>query len=137
LEQEIWLEDDDNLQRWEDGSLTASDRRVLITMWLGQAWDNLQCKPGFSSRIRRYFQKTGCLLTANDSDDNKLQPQGTSGYSFVSDSVSHADSDIESEDSDDVRERKHASQSDAESDDEEDISMDESGKMSQTRITRH
>ncbi|CAB1110560.1 unnamed protein product [Ectocarpus sp. CCAP 1310/34] len=27
----IWLEQSDNLERWETASLTASDRRVLIT----------------------------------------------------------------------------------------------------------
>jgi hypothetical protein len=32
-----WLDDDDNLERWEDNSLTASDRRVLLGTWYYKA----------------------------------------------------------------------------------------------------
>ena len=33
LEEEEWLEDDENLQKYEDNELTASDRRILIANW--------------------------------------------------------------------------------------------------------
>ena len=32
-EEDGWLEDDDNLEKWEANALTASDRRVLIATW--------------------------------------------------------------------------------------------------------
>ena len=31
--QEAWLEDDENLTKWEDGTLSVGDRRVLLTHW--------------------------------------------------------------------------------------------------------
>ena len=35
---DLWLENGDNLERWESNALTASDRRVLFTMWSQQPW---------------------------------------------------------------------------------------------------
>lgn len=32
-EEDEWLEDDDNLIKWEDNKLTASDRRILLAQW--------------------------------------------------------------------------------------------------------
>ena len=37
--QDEWLDVDANLEKWESCTLTASDRRVLMTTWLGKAWD--------------------------------------------------------------------------------------------------
>ena len=38
--QRYWLEEDDNSDQWygEENSLSAKDRRILITHWLGEAW---------------------------------------------------------------------------------------------------
>ena len=35
--QDDWLEDDDNLTKWEDNKLTASDKRVALTHWIAGA----------------------------------------------------------------------------------------------------
>ena len=32
-EEDDWLEDDNNLQKWENNELTASDRRILLAHW--------------------------------------------------------------------------------------------------------
>ena len=32
-EEDEWLEDDTNLQKWESNELTASDRRILLAQW--------------------------------------------------------------------------------------------------------
>jgi hypothetical protein len=32
-EEDVWLEDDDNLAKWENNQLTASDRRILLAQW--------------------------------------------------------------------------------------------------------
>ena len=37
-ELDIWLENGDNLERWESNALTASDRRVLLTKGSQQPW---------------------------------------------------------------------------------------------------
>ena len=34
---DAWLLNGDNVERWESNKLTASDRRVLITQWVGEA----------------------------------------------------------------------------------------------------
>ena len=34
-EYEEWLEDDDNLDKWENGKLSASDKRIMVTTWVG------------------------------------------------------------------------------------------------------
>ena len=33
IEEDAWLEDDDNLAKYEANLLTASDRRILIAQW--------------------------------------------------------------------------------------------------------
>ena len=73
-----WLEIEDNLDLWETGKLTASEKRILITQFVGAAWDKLfsseQYKP-FS-----FFQKTGCLLTLDGSEDDKVNIEGCPDY---------------------------------------------------------
>ena len=32
-EDEGWLEDDENLKKWENNELTVSDRRILLAHW--------------------------------------------------------------------------------------------------------
>ena len=36
-EEEGWLEDDENLKKWENNELTVSDRRILLAHWYGNA----------------------------------------------------------------------------------------------------
>jgi hypothetical protein len=55
-----WLEHDDNLNKWEGNELSASDRRVLMTHWLGAAWAKAMGKP---ETVRKYFEHTGALMT--------------------------------------------------------------------------
>ena len=78
LAQERWLEEGDNIERWvgnQDRSFTASDRRILLTHWVGEA-HRIIAKPIFDSVRLRCFQKTGCLITADGSDDEKIKPEG-------------------------------------------------------------
>ena len=53
--------------------MKASDKRVLISGWSGQAYRTMMTED-FNSFRYRLFQKTGCLVTADSSDDNKVQP---------------------------------------------------------------
>ena len=53
--------------------LKASDKKILITGWSGQAYRTIMTEEPNSFRYR-LFQKTGCLVTADGSDDDKVQP---------------------------------------------------------------
>eukprot|EP00794_Sanderia_malayensis_P002109 gene2110-2394_t len=75
---ETWLEKDNSLEKWHDG-LSAKERRILLTEWTGDAWSELNKNSTF---FRRLFEKTGCLLTADGSDDFKVSPQGLIDYHF-------------------------------------------------------
>ena len=75
---EKWLEEDENLDMWHD-SLSAKQRRILMTQWTGEAWRKLSSDKMFAKKL---FMKTGCLMTADGSDDDMIKPQGLQLYSF-------------------------------------------------------
>ena len=59
-EMDEWLEDDDNLDKWESNTLTAKDRRVLLANWYFKAVN----KALEGEAKAKYFRKAGALLTA-------------------------------------------------------------------------
>ena len=73
VNQDAWLDDDDNIAKWESNDMTASERRVLLTHWAGEAleWCYQQ-----ESLMARYMEKAGALMTANGSDDEKMKLEG-------------------------------------------------------------
>lgn len=73
---ETRLEEENNLDKWQD-RLSAKDRRILMTQWTGELWSELSNEQTF---LKRLFEKTGCLLTADGSDDVKISPQGLENY---------------------------------------------------------
>ena len=75
---EKWLEEEKNLEMWHD-SIPAKTRRVLMTKWAGAAWRELHSDNHF---VKKLFEKTGCLMTANGNDDEKIRPQGLEPYTF-------------------------------------------------------
>ena len=80
--QDDWLEHDNNIDLWlgnSDKKLTAKKRRILITHWVGEAYSQLMTDEYSQSRWRS-FEKTGCLITADGSEDSKIQPEGLKGY---------------------------------------------------------
>ena len=64
-----WLDDDGNLDKWEDGTLTASDRRILLANWYYKAVN--QALEGDAKR--KYFEHAGALLTADGTDDDLIR----------------------------------------------------------------
>ena len=48
-----------SLNKWHD-RLSAKDRRILMTQWVGEAWSELSSDETF---FKRLFKKTGCLLS--------------------------------------------------------------------------
>ena len=73
-ELEEWLEGDENLNLMEHGKLSASDKRVLITKFVGAAWEKNFSRTDFSPNI--YFERTGCLLTLDGSEDHRVNIEG-------------------------------------------------------------
>ena len=71
-EEDAWLEDDDNLQKYENNELTASDRRILIATWYCKAYHRTNEGPS----NRKYFEHAGGLLTADGSGDDLIKLEG-------------------------------------------------------------
>lgn len=75
-----WLEDDDNLTKWEDNGLTAKDRRILLATWYYKAVH----KALEGDAKRKYFEHAGALLTADGTDDDLIKLEGTpANYKLV------------------------------------------------------
>ena len=72
-----WLDKEENANKWygNDSNFTASERRFLITHWAGVAWKEL-CSPEYEKFRRTCWEKTGCLMTVDESEDEKVAPEG-------------------------------------------------------------
>ena len=70
---DTWLENGDNLKRWESNALTVSDRRVLLTKWVATAVDIVDTCPNYRFRL---FEKTGSLMTADETCDERINLEG-------------------------------------------------------------
>ena len=70
--EDAWLEDDENLRKWENEELTASDRRILLANWYVEAHHRIVK----SRAIRKYFEHTGALLTADGTGDDLIKLEG-------------------------------------------------------------
>lgn len=78
-----WLLEADHVELWESNKLTASQRRVLITQWVGEAAKKIDVDMGVEYR-RRLFEKTGLAMTADGSDDDLINLEGVEGvFSFM------------------------------------------------------
>ena len=71
-EEDAWLEDDDNLQKYENNELTASDRRILIANWYFKAFD----RAVEGTAKLKYFEHAGAMLTADGSGDDLIKLEG-------------------------------------------------------------
>ena len=72
-----WLDDDENMKKRydEDSHITASEKQILVTHWVGNAYHKLTSSKYHSFRWRM-FKKTGCLITADRNEDKKIQIEG-------------------------------------------------------------
>ncbi|KAK3273295.1 hypothetical protein CYMTET_18458 [Cymbomonas tetramitiformis] len=75
--QDEWLEEPENLEKWE-GTMSASDRRILMTHWAGCGYKRTCERISFD----RYFAKSGCKLTVTGEGDNEINPEGLSVFTF-------------------------------------------------------
>ena len=67
----------ENLQQYVNGKFTASERRVLLTSWIGQAWEELSSN---KSMIIRAFKKCGISVAADGSEDDEVEIMGLEKY---------------------------------------------------------
>ena len=76
-----WLDDDDNAERWygNERPYSAKERRISISHWAGEAYKKL-CNTEHDAFRLKIWQKTGCLMTANGTDDDKVQSEGLADY---------------------------------------------------------
>ena len=76
------MEQDENIDLWTengDKKLDVKQRRILITQWVGEAFNTLMGEE-YSKTRYRCFEKTGCLITADGSEDDKIAPEGLTNY---------------------------------------------------------
>lgn len=62
---------DQNEERWVAGKFTVGDRRVLLTKWVGQAWEEMYQEDG--DMIRQAFEQVGLGLPVDGSQDYKIK----------------------------------------------------------------
>ena len=93
-EQDKWLLSNlENVELWE-GAISASMRRVLITQWVGAAFERLF--RDYKETIFKCFRKCGQLITIDESFDNDILPISGIPYNFPSIWEKHKDSVVES-----------------------------------------
>ena len=72
----------DNVDLWlgnTERKLDVKARRILITHWVGEAYQRLMGDE-YAQTWWRSFEKTGCLITADGSEDHKINPEGLPNY---------------------------------------------------------
>ena len=70
--QEEWLEDEENLKKWEEQTISAGDRRILITHWLAEAAERFR-KRGTCAAS---WSRTGCGMSIDGSGDDAIVVSG-------------------------------------------------------------
>ena len=83
--QEEWLEDPENLEKWEQQSISAGDRRILITHWLADAAERFR-KRG-QAICASSWARTGCGMSMDGSGDDAIVVSGVNNYSFAEPAV--------------------------------------------------
>ena len=62
---------DKNEREWVEGKYTVSQRRVLLTKWVGQAWEDMHAED--SDMIRQAFVQVGLGLPIDGSRDHEIK----------------------------------------------------------------
>ena len=87
----------ENLQLYTEGKLTASDRRVLLTKWVGKAWQEVNQS---KDSIIRSFKKSRISLDLSGSEDDDINIEGIPYYKMQSADEDLMEFHLESDDSD-------------------------------------
>ena len=60
----------ENLDDYVKGRISASERRVPFTKWVGKAWEEISCK---KDMIIRSFKKCGISVAIDGSEDSEIK----------------------------------------------------------------
>lgn len=82
---DLWLENGDNFEQWEGNGLTASDRGVFLTKWVATAVYTVDNRAGYSFGL---FEKTGSMMTADETGDERICLEGLTGPSAFMNDIS-------------------------------------------------
>ena len=80
----------DNLDSYVTGKITAGERRILLTKWVGEAWAEISSQ---KEMIVRSFQKTGISLPIDGSGDHLIHIEGIEDYQVESTTDEYTDDD--------------------------------------------
>ena len=75
MEQESWLEPDENYAKWSSQKITATEKRTLITWWFGEAYKKL-CSARYKDTVRVAFEVGGCAIDRWGSGDGLVRIVG-------------------------------------------------------------
>ena len=78
---QCWLERSaENRRKWTANKVNAQLRRLMLMQFLGKAWDTMQEDAAYERLHSHAWIRTGCLLTADGTDDAEVRPQGLADY---------------------------------------------------------
>lgn len=89
----------EKLDDYVNGRISAKERRILFTKWVGQAWEEVSSD---KEMMKRSFLKTGIAVAIDGSEDVQINVEGLENYDVVSSESSDTDpfSDLEESDMD-------------------------------------
>ena len=123
-----WLEEEDNNDRIVTGQVPVSEKRILLTKWLGNAWDHVCAKMYFDT----FALKTASGLAKDLSNQKDIKLQGLEEeYTFSlddgGDAPSESDSKEEDEEEEDEEEDDDAKEEEGGDDENEVDEVDSDG----------
>ena len=81
-----------NLTDYVQGTIPATERRILFTRWVGQAWEELSAN---KDMIKRSFKKCGISVAIDGSEDASINIEGLSDYTYEATSKDGVESEEE------------------------------------------
>ena len=73
----------ENSNDYVTGKISASERRILFTKWVGQAWEELSVN---KDMIVRSFEKCGISVPIDGSEDSTIKIEGLEDYTVGAES---------------------------------------------------
>ena len=67
----------ENLDDYVRSTISASERRIIFTKWVGQAWENISAK---EDMVIRSFKKCGISIAIDGSEDTEMNIVGLEDY---------------------------------------------------------
>lgn len=69
-----------NRKQWLEGTFTASERRIIMTKWVGEAWSDT-CKDQ-TDAVVKCFKSCGISNKIDGTEDHLIHFQGIDSYTF-------------------------------------------------------